>query len=145
MKDQWMPALDKREIHSLEELNASLHAYVRRYNQTVHSSLNGSCPQDRLFSEPEQIRRLSKEQIGQDFLLEIDRRVSPDSVLIIDRTEYEVDCRFARQRIRLRYSADMEEIFVVEADGSLMPIRLLNKQENASVKREKMHLAGGES
>lgn len=145
MKDQWMAALDMREIHSLEELNASLHAYVRRYNQTVHSSLNGSCPQDRFFSEPEQVRRLSEEQIGQDFLLEIDRRVSPDSVIIIDRTEYEVDCRFARQRIRLRYSADMEEIFVVEADGSLTPIRLLNKQENASVKREKVHLAGGES
>ena len=56
------------------------------------------------FSEPEQIRRLSEEDIRQDFLLEIERRVSADSVIVIDQIEYEVDYRFARQRIRLRYS-----------------------------------------
>ena len=34
--------------------------------------------------------------------------------------------------------------YVVEADGTLTPIRLLNKQENASVKRDKVRLTGGE-
>ena len=38
----------------------------------------------------------------------------------------------------------MKDIFVLERDGSLTPIRLLNKQENASIKREKIHLCGGE-
>ena len=33
---------------------------------------------------------------------------------------------------------------IVEADGSLTPIRLLNKHDNASVKRDKVRLAGGE-
>ena len=56
-----------------------------------------------------------------------------------------MDCRFARQRITLRYSPDMSEIYVVEHDGTLTPIHLLNKQENASVKREKIRLTGGES
>ena len=38
----------------------------------------------------------------------------------------------------------MKDIFIVEADGSLTPIRLLNKHDNASVKRDKVRLTGGE-
>lgn len=144
MKDQWMATLDMQDFHSLDELRGSLHSYVQRYNQTPHSSLHGKSPQDRFFSEPEQIRRIPDEQIDKDFLLEIERRVSADSVIIIDQIEYEVDYRFAKQRIRLRYSPDMKDIFVVETDGSLTPIRVLNKIENAQIKREKVRLCKGD-
>lgn len=144
MKNQWMAALDLRDFHSLDELRGNLMAYVQHYNQSPHSSLKGSSPMDRFFSESERIRRLSDEEIEKDFLLEIERRVSSDSVIVIDHVEYEVEYRFAKQRIRLRYSPDMKEIFIVEADGFLTPIRLLNKQENAFVKREKIHLCRGE-
>lgn len=144
MKDQWMASLDMRDFHSLDKLRGSLHSYVRQYNQSPHSSLRGMSPQDRFFSEPEQIRRLSSEDIDNCFLLEIERRVSADSVIVIDQTEYEVDCRFAKQRIRLRYSPDMSNVLVVESDGSLTPIRILNKTENAQIKREKIHLCKGD-
>ena len=144
MKDQWMATLDMRDFHSLEELRGSLYAFVQQYNQSPHSSLRECSPQDRFFSEPEQIRRLSEEDIRQNFLLEIERRVSADSVIVIDQVEYEVDYRFARQRIRLRYSPDMKDIFIVEADGTLTPIRLLNKTENALIKREKVRLCKGD-
>jgi transposase InsO family protein len=144
MKDQWMAALDIRDFHSLDELRGNLMAYVQRYNQSVHSSLNGKSPQDRFFSEPERIRRLTDDAIEKNFLLEIERRVSSDSVIVIDQIEYEVDCRFAKQRICLRYSPDMKEIFILETDGTLTPIRLLNKHENAFAKREKLHLCRGE-
>lgn len=144
MKDQWMAALDMTEFHTLEALRGSLLSFVQQYNQTTHASLNGRSPQERFFEEPERIRRLSEEQIAQSFLLEIERRVSADGVLTIDQVEYEVDCRFARQRVTLRDSPDMEEIYVVESGGTLTPIRLLNKQENAFVKREKVHLTGGD-
>lgn len=144
MKDQWMASLDIRDFHSLDELRGNLFAYVQKYNQSPHASLKGMSPQDRFFSEPELIRRLSPDEIERDFLLEIERRVSSDSVIIIDQVEYEVDYRFAKQRIRLRYSPDMKEIFIVETEGTLTPIRLLNKQENAFIKREKIHLCRGE-
>lgn len=144
LKDQWMAGLDMQDFHSLDGLRGSLHSYVQRYNQTPHSSLKGMSPQDRFFSEPEQIRRLPSDEIDKDFLLEIERRVSADCVIVIDQIEYEVDYRFARQRIRLRYSPDMKDIFVVETDGTLTPIRLLNKTENALVKREKVHLCKGD-
>lgn len=143
MKDQWMAALDMRDFHSLDELRGSLLAFVRSYNLSAHSSLQGRSPQERFFSESENIRRLEMQQIEECFLLELQRRVSADSVILIGQVEYEVDYRFAKQRITLRYSPDMKSIFVVEQDGSLTPIRLLNKQENASIKREKIHLCGG--
>ena len=144
MKDQWMSSLDIRDFHSLDELRGNLSAYVRKYNQTVHSSLGGKSPLDRFFSEPDRIRRLSDEDIENSFLLEIERRVSSDSVIVIDQVEYEVDCRFAKQRIKLRYSPGLKDIFIVEADGSLTPVRLLNKVDNAFVKREIIHLCRGE-
>lgn len=144
LKDQWMAGLDMQDFHSLDELRGSLYSYVQRYNQTPHASLRGMSPQDRFFSEPEQIRRLSADDIDKDFLLEIERRVSADCVIVIDQIEYEVDYRFARQRIRLRYSPDMKDIFVIETDGALTPIRLLNKTENALIKREKVHLCKGD-
>lgn len=118
-------------------------AYVDRYNKTPHSSLKGNTPSDRFFSEPEYIRRLGQEQIDSCFLLEIERRVSADNVVVIDHVEYEVDCRFSKQRIRLRYSPDLDKIFVVESDGVLTAIKLLNKQDNALIKREKVRLTGG--
>lgn len=144
LKDQWMASLDMRDFTSLDELRGSLQTYVHLYNQTPHSSLSGTSPQERFFSESKLIKRLTDEQIEKSFLLEIERRVSADSVIVIDHIEYEVDYRFAKQRITLRYSPDMSDIFIVEADSSLTPIRLLNKQENATVKRDKVHLTGGD-
>ena len=139
-----MVSLDMQGFHSLDELRGCLHSYVQQYNQTPHSSLRGMSPQDRFFSEPKQIRRLSSEEIDKDFLLEIEQHVSADSVIMIDQIEYEVDYRFAKQRIRLRYSPDMKDIFVVESDGSLTQIRILNKTENAQSKREKVRLCKGD-
>lgn len=145
LKDQWMASLDMRDFHSLDELRGSLMAFVHKYNTSPHSSLAGKSPQERFFSEPELIHRLPQEDIEKSFLLEIERRVSADSVIVIDQVEYEVDYRFAKQRITLRYSPDMEDIYVVEADGSLSPIHLLNKQENSLIRREKVWLTGGDN
>ena len=91
LKDQWMAALDMRDFGSLDELRGSLQTYVHMYNQSPHASLSGSSPQERFFSEPELIRRIPEEQIEKSFLLEIERRVSADSVIVIDHVEYEVD------------------------------------------------------
>lgn len=140
---QYLASLDMRTFHTLEELRRNFAGYVLRYNQTVHSSLNGQTPQERYFSEPERFRRLPAEQIEKDFLLETERRVSADNVIVINKMEYEVHYRYARQRIRLRYSPDLEKVFVVEPSGELTPLRLLNKQDNAVVKRERVRLSDG--
>ena len=144
LRDKWLAATDLSGFSSLEAIQESLNRFVDKYNHTVHSSLNGKTPDERFFSEPEYIRRLSREEIEKDFLLEIDRRVSPDCVITIDDVEYELDSRYAKKKVKLRYSPDMKEIFLVESNNTLTPIRLLNKQENADVRRKKFYLSGGE-
>ena len=140
---QYLSSLDMRNFHSLEELRRDFAGYVSRYNQTVHASLNGLTPQERYFKEPDRFRRLPPERIERDFLLETERRVSADNVIVINKVEYEVHYRYARQKLRLRYSPDMEKVFVVEQTGELTPLRLLNKQDNAFVKRERVRLSDG--
>lgn len=146
MRLQYLATLDMNRFRSLEELRQDFSAYVLRYNRAVHSSLNGVSPQDRFFAEPEKIRRLSEYDAAHSFMLETERRVSADGVVSIDSQEYEVHYRYAKQRIRIRYSPGFAETFVVEPSGELTPItmRLLNKHDNALVKREKVHLSGTE-
>ena len=141
---KFFATLDMRDFRDIEGFRAAFASFVREYNQTVHSSLGGRTPQDRFFEEQQLIRRLPAEAIGRSFLLEGERRVSADSVIVIDKQEYEIHYRYAKQRIRFRYSPDMASVFVVETDGSLIPVTLrpLNKQENAGVRRERVRLSG---
>ena len=91
------------------------------------------------------IKRLSDEQIETSFLLEYERRVSTDNVVMIDETAYEVDYRYSKQKITLRYSPDLSKIYVVDKNtNELTEIKLLNKHDNSVIKREKIKLAGGE-
>ena len=144
MRLQFLATLDMGRFHSLEELGRDFAAYVLRYNQTVHSSLDGMSPQERFFSEPGKIRRLSDYDAAHSFMLEIERRVSADGVISIDSQEYEVHYSYAKQRIRIRYSPGFEEAFVVDPSGELTPITLrpLNKHDNSLIKREKVRLSG---
>ena len=107
--------------------------------------MDNNSPSDRFFEDGPLIKCLSDEQLQTSFLLEIERRVSADNVVTIDNTEYEVDYRYSKQRIILRYSPDMREIFLVNRHtGEMEPIRLLNKQDNAHIRRHKVSLTGGE-
>ncbi len=145
MKDQWMSQLNMNDYSSIDQLRETLLTYVNNYNQTIHSSLNGLCPQDRFFNESYLIKRLSEEQLDTSFLLEYERRVSADNVVMIDEVEYEVPYRYSKQKIPLRYSPDLSKIYIVDKySGALTSIKLLNKQENSLVKREKVRLAGGD-
>lgn len=144
LKSQWMSGLNMDDFESLDMLKESLMKYIQVYNGREHASLNGLSPMDRFFSESELIKRLSKDQIEKDFLFEVERRVSADNVIVLNDTEYEVNYRYSKQRIKLRYSPDMETIFIVDNHtGELSPIRLLNKHDNSKIKREKVNLTGG--
>lgn len=141
MKDQWMSQLNMNDYSSIDQLRETLLTYVNNYNQTVHSSLNGLCPQDRFFNESYLIKRFSEEQLDTSFLLEYERRVSADNVVMIDEVEYEVPYRYSKQKIPLRYSPDLSKIYIVDkSSGALTSIKLLNKQENSLIKREKVRL-----
>lgn len=144
LRDHWMSQLKMTDYKTIDELRISLMTYVTKYNQTIHSSLNGLSPQDRFFTESHIIKRLSDEEIEKAFLLEYERRVSADNVIVLNEVEYEVDYRYSKQRITLRYSPDLSKIYVVDkTTGDLKPIKILNKKENSLIKRKKINLTGG--
>lgn len=132
MKDQWQASLNMNDFHSLDELRDSLLAYVQKYNQTIHVSLNKS-PQDRFFEESDLIIRLDEDRIDKSFLLEAERKVSKDNVIIIDGVEYEVNYRYAGKRLLLRYSPDLKTVYSVDKmTGEMEEIHLLNKVANST-------------
>lgn len=141
MKDHWMASLNMEDFHSLDALRESLLAYVQKYNQSPHISLDQKTPQDRFYSESSMIIRLDPERIDHTFLLEIERRVSADCVIHIENQKYEVDYRYAGQRLLLRYAPDLSRIYSVDRDtGELSEIHLLNKLNNADAHRRSSFL-----
>lgn len=71
--------------------------------------------------------------------------MSADNVVIIDETAYEVDYRYSKQKITLRYAPDLSKIYVVDKNtDELTEIKILNKHDNSVIKREKIKLTGGE-
>ena len=146
LRIQYLATLDMNQFDSLDALRKDFDAYVLRYNRAVHSSLDGLSPQERFFSEPEKIRRLPQSDADHSFMLETERRVSADGVVSIDSKEYEVHYRYAKQRIRIRYSPDFSGTYIVGPSGELTAIdmRPLNKKDNSLIKREKVRLSDTE-
>ena len=100
-------------------------------------------PNDRFYKESSNIIEMDQESIERSFLLELERKVSSDSVVMIDSREYEVDYHYQNQRVLLRYSPDLSKVYIVDKDDdSLKEIKLLDKKTNSSVKRKKISLSG---
>ena len=142
LKSQWMPKLNMNDYKSLEELRDSLFDYVQEYNQSLHSSLDNMSPQDRFFLQSELIIRIPDEQVNKIFLLEVERRVSADGLISLNDEIYEVDSKYARQKLLLRYSPDLSKIYSVDKNtGEYEEIHLLNKQNNSTTKRKRFRLS----
>lgn len=142
MKDQWMSQLCMTDYKSLDELRKSLFMFVQEYNQRAHSSLNGKSPMERFFSESTLIIRMNEDEIERSFLLEIERKVSNDSVIVIDEKEYEVNYKYQGQRLLIRYSPDLKKVYVVDSISKEMePIELLDKNKNSTMHRQKVKLS----
>lgn len=142
LRNQFLSSVKSNDYHSLSDFNVDLMAYVQKYNSTIHSSLDGACPIDRFFKESHLIIRKTEEEIERDFLIEIERRVSADSVVTIDDKEYEVDYHYQGQKILIRYTPDLKNVYVVDrTNKTLSPITILDKQANSHIKREKIRLS----
>ena len=144
LKDQWMAGINYNDYKSLDELRESLMKYVQNYNNTVHSALNGVTPQDRFFNESSLITRMTDTQIEKSFLLEIERKVTADCIVMIDNQEYEVDSKYASRRLTIRYSSDLNEVYAYEKEtDEYEKIHPVDKHSNSKIKR-KVKMAGKE-
>ena len=146
LKDHWMAGLNMNDFKSLEELSESLIAYVQKYNQTPHSSLNGKTPQNRFYEESALIYRFDEDRINKTFLLEDERNVSADNVIVIENKEYEVDYKYAGKKLLIRYSPDLSKIYSVDRKtGEMEEIQLLNKYRNSNGHRKTFRYSNEEN
>lgn len=136
MKDHFMSSFNLTSKTTIDEFKQELFKYVTSYNNEVHSQLNGLTPIERFFNSGDETKELSAEMIEKAFLLEIDRKVSNDCVIQIDKAEYEVPQKYSKQTIKLRYSADLTTCYVVNPDNELEEIKLLDKKANCKIKRQ---------
>lgn len=142
MKDHWMAGLNMNDFEDLDQLRQSLLSYVQEYNQTPHESLDMKTPQDRFYSESHLIYRFDQERIDKTFLLEEERKVSADNIVIINNTAYEVDYKYSGQKLILRYSPDLSRIYSVDRKtGEMEEIHLLDKNKNSSGHRKTFRLS----
>lgn len=136
MKDHFMATYHITSKTTIEEFRSDLLKYIVEYNNKEHSEL-GMSPFSRFFESEEYIVNIDDEVIEKSFLLEIERKVSIDGVIPINNIEYEVPAKYANKRIKLRYSIDYKQVYVVNHDGSLESIQLLDKVANSKIIRNK--------
>ena len=137
MKDHFMANYNLTSKTTLEDFKRDYFEYVNTYNNSTHSSLNGKTPIERFFNSGEEVLRIDDETLDKNFLIEIKRKASIDNVIQIDNIKFEVPQKYGNKDVTLRYSNDYKSCYVVEADGTLTPITLLDKIANSKMKRAK--------
>jgi len=135
LKDHWLSSINYRNFKSIEEYQTSLNNYINQYNNTIHSSLNGLTPLQRKDKDNEKIIYLTEEELNDKFLLELERKASFDSIVLINKTEYEVPSKFAARKVKLRYSDDFTKVYVLDGNNKI-EIKEVNKIENSITKRK---------
>jgi putative transposase len=123
-----------QEGMSLEELNEAFSLWLKDdYHHKLHTGIEER-PIDRYNASVGRvlIRRLSREELDEIFLIRHERVVNHDATISFKGSLYEVPAAYIRQRIEIRHPIDdPEELYLYDNGIRVGKIRLLDKQENA--------------
>ncbi len=119
---------------TLEELNEAFSLWLKEdYHHKLHTGI-GERPVDRYNSSVGRllIRRLSRAELDEIFLLRHERVVNHDATISFKGSLYEVPAAYIRQRIEIRHPVDVpEELYLYDNGVRVGRIKLLDKKENA--------------
>jgi hypothetical protein len=125
---------------SLTELNQAFWAWLQEdYHHRLHAGIDEK-PIDRYNRslEQAQIRRLSKTELDEAFLVRHTRVVGNDATCSFQGALYEVPAAYIRQKIEIRHPVDEpEELYLYDNGVRVGRIRLVDKKENARTFRPK--------
>lgn len=136
LRERRLYAPDIESVHSLAQFNGLLADYIRKYNTTYHTGIEGvpfgryraACSHARL---PQ-----SREWPEECFLNRVWRRVDKDSTVSADKVSYDVPMQFISSKVEIRYLPDdMAPAFIL-SDGVHYPLRRTDRNENCRAKRE---------
>jgi transposase InsO family protein len=119
---------------SLHEINEAFWLWLQEdYHHKLHSGI-GERPIDRYNASVARvpIRRLSKAELDEIFLVRHERVVNNDATISFKGALYEVPQAYIRQRIELRHPVDdPQELYLYDNEIRVGKIKLLDKRENA--------------
>jgi transposase InsO family protein len=125
---------------TLKELNEAFWLWLQEdYHHKLHGGI-GQRPIDRYNTSVQRIciRRLSKSELDDIFLIRHERVVNNDATISFKGALYEVPAAYIRQRIEIRHCVDEpHRLFLYDNDVRVGPIKLLDKKENARTFRPK--------
>ena len=123
-----------QEGMTLEELNEAFSLWLKEdYHHKLHSGIEEK-PIDRYNSSVGRvlIRRLSRTELDEIFLIRHERVVNHDATISFKGTLCEAPPAYIRQRIELRHPVDApEELYLYDNGVRVGRIKLLDKKENA--------------
>jgi len=119
---------------TLEELNEAFSAWLREdYHYKVHTGIEQR-PIDRYQASVTRvsIRRLSKAELDEIFLMRHERIVANDATISFKGRIYEVPGAYIRQRIEIRHPVDDEGALTLYDNGArIARLKLVDVRENA--------------
>ncbi len=119
---------------SLEELNEAFWLWLQEdYHHKLHTGI-GERPIDRYQASASrvEIRRLSKAELDEIFLIRHERVVNNDATISFKGFLYEVPPAYIRHRIEIRHPVDdPQELYLYDNELRVGRIKLVDKQENA--------------
>jgi transposase InsO family protein len=123
-----------QEGSSLEELNEAFWLWLQQdYHHKLHTGI-GQRPIDRYNASMETvpIRRLSRAELDEIFLIRHERVVNNDATISFKGSLYEVPPAYIRHRIEIRHPIDdPQEIYLYDNGVRVGRIKLVDKKENA--------------
>lgn len=119
---------------TLDEINQAFWIWLQEdYHHKLHSGI-GERPIDRYNASVERVpvRRLSKAELDEIFLIRHERVVNNDATISFKGSLYEVPPAYIRQKIEIRHPVDDPgELYLYDNGVRVGRIRLLDKKENA--------------
>jgi transposase InsO family protein len=126
---------------SLQELNEAFWLWLQEdYHHKLHTGI-GQRPIDRYNASVETatIRRLSRAELDEIFLIRHERVVNNDATISFKGSLYEVPTAYIRHRIEIRHPVDdPQELYLYDNGVRVGRIKLVDKKENARIFRPKM-------
>jgi transposase InsO family protein len=135
VRERFLSAL--QEGMTLEELNEAFVLWLKDdYHHKLHKLHTGieERPIDRYNASVGRvlIRRLSREELDEIFLIRHERVVNHDATISFKGSLYEAPAAYIRQRIEIRHPIDQpEELYLYDNGLRVGKIKLLDKKENA--------------
>jgi putative transposase len=119
---------------TLDELNEAFWLWAQEdYHHKLHTGI-GERPVDRYNASVDRvpIRRLSKAELDEIFLIRYERVVNNDATISFKGSLFEVPSAYIRQKIEIRHPVDdPDELYLYDNGVRVGRIKLLDKKENA--------------